>query len=160
MKKVIWLSGLLLILLIVATVAFYRSIQNDYYAENDRAAQIALAQTSLTRADHVDYFTGDDIYRIVYGVNESGDKLIVWVSEDDVHEALVSDGITRDAVRAAVKERYGKADILRIVPGKFKEDYVWEAYFAREEDGQRRFYYDYYRFTDGERLDTYQINAD
>lgn len=160
MKKALWISSALIIAMIISFIWFYQVIQSDHHDENEAAIRLALEHSSLVRADHVDYFTGDQIYRIVYGVNSDNEKLLVWVGEDEIHEALATSGITRADVYAAMTSVYGDRIVIkRVQPGKLGEDYVWEAFFSlKDEDGRESYYYEFYRFSDGQRLDTWRMN--
>lgn len=161
MKKALWIGSALVIAMISCLFWFYHAIQGDHYDENEAAIRLAMEHTSLVRADHVDYFTGSEVYRIVYGVNGDNEKLLVWVGKEDIHEELSKNGITRDDVHAEIKRAYGdRVMIKRIQPGKLGDDYVWEAFFSKkEDDGKETHFYEYYRFADGKRLDTWRMNT-
>ncbi len=160
MKKALLIIAVLLLVLIGTAVWFYQSIQNDFFAEHDDAIQVALSHTSLTRADHVDYYAGEAPVRIVYGVNAENEKLIVWVSDDDIHEEKAANGVDREQIHKLVADRHGQVEWIRLVPGMYQETLVWEAFFKRSEQAGVRHYYEYYRFQDGARVDTLRLGLE
>jgi len=160
MRRAGLVVGAVLVLLAAAGGWIYNQIQSGFNTESELAMERALTETTLARADHVDYFAGEFIYRIVYGVNADNEKLIVWVGPQEVHEAKASDGVTRSDVRAFVEGSHGTVEWNRLVPGKYEDEYVWEAYFKKKEIGGVRPFYEYYRFRDGERIDTLRLNIE
>lgn len=122
-----------------------------------RAVETAYAETMLAKAERVEPFVGSEPYTIVYGEDKIGHKMIVWVSESERHAAYETEGITREAAEAKVIGANPANRILRSTPGKLDEDYVWEVYYERNQDGVTRYFYDYYRFADGALLDTLRL---
>ncbi|MNI90116.1 hypothetical protein D3C73_1476060 [compost metagenome] len=113
----------------------------------------------LAKAEHVEPYVGSQPYMIVYGEDKIGKKMIVWVSEKDLHEAYETDGAAKAAVVAKVTGADPGNRVIRATPGKLDEDYVWEVYYKREQDGKTRYFYDYYRFADGGLIDTYRLGT-
>ena len=159
MKKAFLIVGLLLMVLIGFAAWFYQNIQRDFYAGHDDAIEVALSSSSLMRADHVEYYAGDEPVRIVFGVNEQHEKLIVWVGPEAVYEEKAADGADREQIRSLVAERHGEVEWIRLIPGIYKGAYVWEAFFTIAEQGGERYCYDYYLFRDGAHVDTLWLNA-
>jgi uncharacterized protein YpmB len=160
MKRALLTISILFVILIAAGVWFYQIIQGDYYDENERAMETALSLTSLTRADHVDYYAGEQPMRIVFGANIDNEKMIVWVGNETVHEEKANNGADRNVIRAHVNERHGEVEWVRLLPGMYANEYVWEAFFKKQEEAGIRHYYEYYRFDDGQRLDTLRLSLE
>ena len=108
----------------------------------------------------MEFFAGESAYVVVFGDSIEEEPILVWVGEDELHEEKAADGVNKSDIRNMFKERHGTVEVLRITPGKLGDVYVWEAYFKKmEEKGQRR-YYEYYQFSTGEWLDTYQLRLE
>lgn len=103
----------------------------------------------------------DDVYGVVDG-KESGfevqDEIGDEVEGDDsgirvVHAAYESEGSNRNLLSIKMREKEPDVHIIRMTPGKYKADWVWEVYYKKSKQDKRT-YYDYYRFSDGELLTT------
>jgi uncharacterized protein YpmB len=156
-KWLLIIVGLISVIVIWASW-FYQSIQNDFNEAEEHAIKSALAETSLSHADSVEFFAGESDYVIVYGTNDEDEEILVWVGQD-IHEEKVEDGMSKPEIRAIVKEQHEEVEIIRLTPGKWNEQLIWEAYYKKKEDGEEVSYYEYYRFANGERLDTYRLGG-
>ncbi|WJH34171.1 DUF5590 domain-containing protein [Paenibacillus sp. CC-CFT747] len=150
--------SLLVLLLGIAGYRFYTIIQTDTWKEEDTAIQKAKEKAGLVTTDKVEPFVGDRPYMIVSGDNAEGKKLIVWVSETEVHSELADNGMAREAARQKVLQAKPEAEIMRITPGKLENTYCWQVFYKAEKDGKKRLYYDYYQFKDGSLLDTWTLS--
>lgn len=158
-KKIIVAVLAALIVMLSAAGLYYRAIQRDHYDRIDQASQLALAQTDLTSIGKVERYAGDEVYYVVSGTDDGGQPLLVWVTDAKTTVQSAVYGITGDEAAERTRKQYGDGvHILRVVPGMLADEPVWEVYYERNEgDGIRR-YYDYYRFQDGEKLDTWRLN--
>lgn len=136
---------------------FVDTIVSPEWDDKRHAVETAYAETMLARADRVEPFVGSEPYMIVYGEDKIGHKMVVWVSESERYAAYESEGITREEAEAKVLAADPGNRIIRSTPGKFEQDYVWEVYYERQQDGVTRHFYDYYRFSDGVLLDTLRL---
>ena len=156
--KVILGSLFILAILIVALAQFYHSMEAPVWAEDDQAVTIAYQKTILAKAVKVDSFIGDQSYKIIFGEDAIGQPIIVWVSAAEIHTEYTADGITEKALRAKFKLKEPTAKLMRIVPGKLQNEFVWELYYKKADaNGQQHYYYDYNKFSDGSLLDTYSL---
>lgn len=160
MRRALLIAGFVLIAFIALVGWVYAEIQGERDDATDLAVKQALAETELVRADHVDYFAGGSVYYIVYGVNELNDKMIVWVGRNELHAMKADQGVTREQVRGLVQSIHGQVEWIRLIPGKYEDEFVWEAYFKKQEQEGTRPYYEYYRFEDGELLDSLRLQAE
>lgn len=159
MKKIVCVIGFLgLTLILVLTNWLYHSVQSKHNKEQQQAINEALAKTELVTVEQVDPFIGEDALMIVYGKDQEGKQLIVWVGKNEIHAEYSLDGISKQQVEVKVLKQKPKADLIRIIPGKLKDDYIWEAYYKEEEKDGTRYYYSYYKFADGQPIDTYKLS--
>lgn len=101
----------------------------------------------------------DDVYGIVdegnsgpeleYEYGEGSEKVRIRV----VHVAYESEGYNRNLLSIKMRQKEPDINIIRMTPGKYKSDWVWEVYYQKSKQDKRT-YYDYYRFSDGEWLAT------
>jgi uncharacterized protein YpmB len=160
MKKWIWSIVGLVICLLVFLSWLYFSAKGEFDAAERKAIKWTLQLTSMTEVDHVEFFAGATNYTIVFGDNSDGDKLVVWVSDEQIHEEKASDGVARSTIRKQVVDRQGAVSFVHITPGKLGEQWVWEVFYKKKENDGTRHYYDYYTFADGEWLDTYTLSLE
>ncbi len=158
MKKRVFAIVLVgLVLLLVLTNWLYQSVQSKHNEEQQHAIDEAMARTELVTVEQVDPFIGEQPFMIVYGKDKAGKQLIVWVGKKEIHVEYSLDGISKQQVEVKVLRQEPKAIMIRMVPGKLKEDYVWEAFYKKQETDGTRYYYTYYKFSDGQHLDTYKL---
>lgn len=156
-KKYVWSAIAALCVLIFL---FFRSVDaviSREWDDKQRAVQIAYRQTMMAEADRVEPFVGEHPYQIVFGKDKLGQRMIVWVSDAEVHAAYASEGISENDLRSKLKQLDPTVQIIRVTPGKLGDDYVWEAYYKLIENAEEEYYYSYYRFSDGAHLDTYHL---
>lgn len=157
-RRTMMMAALLAVLTVmVLTFIFMDSIIAGEWDSKRNAVKAAYADTMLVNAERVEPYVGAEPMMIVYGEDKIGNKMIVWVSESERHAAYESEGITKQAVVDKVTAAAPGTKVLRATPGKLDQDYVWEVYYEREQDGKVNHYYDYYRFMDGALIDTYRL---
>lgn len=160
MKKWIRIAiGILICFLILVTL-FYYSAKDGFTKAEREAIDWALQLTTLTEADHVEFFAGATNYTVVFGNNIDGENLLVWVGAEEIHEEKASDGVSKTTIRKQVIVRQGPVTFVHITPGKLGELWVWEVFYKKKENDGIRHYYDYYNFADGEWLDTYTLSLE
>jgi uncharacterized protein YpmB len=137
---------------------FYMNVQNKHWDEKTKAVEIAYDQTILAKATKVDSFYGDEPFQIVYGEDKIGQKVVVWVSDHEVHTEMAGEGFTEDQVRETMFKKDPGFEIMRIMPGKKADDYVWEVFYKKKDDSGTRYFYDYYKFSSGTYIDTYRLS--
>lgn len=150
------------VLLAVAAVLagfyiFFDSIIAGQWGGKKAAVVRAYGETMLVTADKVEPYVGAEPYVIVYGKDKLGKDMIVWVSDSEIHAEYADAGITAEAAADLVKKADPDNRIIRSTPGKLEQDWVWEIYYERKQDGKTLHFYDYYRFSDGALIDTYQL---
>jgi uncharacterized protein YpmB len=154
-----WFWGTVLTLVLVVFVSFrlFQTIHVQEWQEQDIAVNIAYHKTAMVQATKAEPFVGEQPYTIVFGTDKLGQQLIVWVGTDNIHSEYVKDGISIEQLQ----EQWQKADpdkhLLRVTPAELNEEYGWEMYYKKIEDGRDKFYYDYLRFSDGSLIDTYRL---
>ncbi len=137
---------------------FFQSIQAGNWAEETQAVDTAYKQTIMAKATKVETFINDQTYKIVYGEDVVGQKLIVWISGEEIHTEYVADGLDDKELRKQFAQKQPTAKLMRVLPGKFKDRFVWELYYKKPgKSGRTTYYYDYINFKDGLLLDTYNL---
>lgn len=145
------------VILIGLTSWFYTTIQQPLWQEREAARQLILQQSKLDQINEILPFIEEDKYYIATGTDQEGRSMVVWVKEDEVYEAYTADNYSATLVRQQLLEEEPAANIIRLVPGVYQNEYAWEVYYEKEEEDGSRRYYTYYRFRDGEKLDTYRL---
>ena len=160
MRKWLLIAAAVILAIAAAAVWFYLSARSGFEAAERQAVQAALEQSSLVRVDRLSHYAGDEPYVIVFGSDAEDQPLIVWVGGGEVHEEKAADGVSENDIRALLAARVGTAEVIRLTPGVWQGMRVWEAFYKTEEADGFRYYYDYYRFSDGELLETYRLGTE
>ena len=145
---------------IVAAVVqrLYVTVQGEQWQEHHAAVERAMSETELAAVSKIETFRLAEEYTVIFGQDEDQRELIVWVGENEIHAEYASAGVSAQEVAEAVKRKDSGAEILRIVPGKLGGDWVWEVFYKKKQEKGTRHYYDYYRFSDGQLLETYTLS--
>lgn len=157
-KKIVWAAVIVLVVLASAFSLYYRSISaGEWKAKADAAATVTSA-TYIRTVDRVETFIGEKPYFIAFGKDAEGREAIAWVDGANVHMEYVSAGITEEQARQQVLQQNPANEVLRVMPGALNGVYLWEVFYKRKEDGGVRYYYTYYRFDNGEEIDTWRLS--
>ncbi|TCZ81175.1 hypothetical protein E0485_02550 [Paenibacillus albiflavus] len=158
-KKILWIAILVFVVLIIALSFFYASVQKDYFAERDRAMIKAKEELSLNSVTRSEPSYGDEAYQIVFGTDAGDRPVVVWVSDSNMIVEQADGAFTKEDVNRKVLEQEPTATILRTLPNRIQGVNVWEAFFEKPgENGKPSYFYMYYRFRDGEYVDTYKLS--
>ncbi|MEC0232197.1 cell wall elongation regulator TseB-like domain-containing protein [Paenibacillus alba] len=158
LKRSITLGVFIIVTLGVVLSRFYLNVQSEHWDGKSKAVETAYEKSIMTKATKVDFFYGDEPFQIVYGEDKIGQDLIVWVSDKEIHSEMANEGFTEEQVRDIMLKKGQDFEVQRVMPGKLGQDYVWEVFYKRQEDGGTRYFYDYYKFKDGQYLDTYRLS--
>ncbi|MDP5273844.1 cell wall elongation regulator TseB-like domain-containing protein [Chengkuizengella axinellae] len=160
-KRIIKYSLLIFLLLIIIFIVlrwYYLTIQNPLRIEVKEAVARAYDETSLKEVTDTETFIGDESYTIIYGKDKEDQEIIIWIGETEVHTELASEGVSKEAVERLILNTKTDIELLRITPAKWTDEWVWEVFYKRDEEKGTRHYYDFYRFADGEWLETYTMS--
>ncbi len=145
-------------IILFTVIWYYNVIQGPLWDAQQAAAQVALEHTEIVEVTAVEASSSENAYQIVYGADQEDEAWIVWVGKDELHAAKADDGLAHNQVRLLMQEKEPEAKLIRIVPGVWNDEYAWEVYYEKREDKGIRHYYDYYRFSDGQKLTTLRLN--
>ncbi len=149
------LLGLGLFFFIIQHV--YSSLLRETWKEQNEAMQIALNETEMMKVEKAEPFHFEKSFIIVFGENIDEQEMIAWVDLEKrqvIHFEYTENGYNHNLIKLKIRESNPEVRILRMTPGQYREDWVWEVWYKKGEDEGERTYYDYYRFSDGELLTT------
>ncbi|MNI03604.1 hypothetical protein D3C73_565070 [compost metagenome] len=157
-KRTIGIGLFVVLTLVFVLSRFYMNVQNQHWDQTAKAVELAYEKSILAKAIKVEPFYGDESFQIIYGEDKIGQKLVAWVSEQDVHVEMVDEAFTEEQIRQLMLDKDPELEILRVMPGKMKETYVWEVFYKKHENSGVRYFYEYYQFSDGTYIDTYRLS--
>jgi uncharacterized protein YpmB len=157
-KRLTVIGVFVLVALIFVFSRFYMNVQNEHWNEKTQAVETAYEKSILTKATNVESFYGDDPVQIVFGEDKIGQKVIVWVSDKNVHTEMASEAFTEEQVRETMRKKDPSLELLRVMPGLIESKYVWEVFYKKKDNTGTRYFYDYYTFQDGTYIDTYRLS--
>lgn len=159
-KKWILLGSGLILLLGFGLIQFYAYIMKDQWTERDIAKEIARTRAGLTEVTKAQKSVWDEnaIYWVLTGNNEAKTDLMVWVrftvdgklaeGDDAVYAEEISQGTSEAEIRQIIKAELPDITIERLLPGVYNGEYAWQLFYKQG----GRYYYQFYRFSDGARM--------
>ncbi len=127
-KKWFLIIGFVVIIIItIGTIIYLNAIQPLKSAE-EKAIEIAMAETPLTVVDEFNIYNGEETYYVLQGKNGDGTKLIVWVPEKKgkLMVKKASDGITKKQAIDTVSAEIATDSIITVKLGMEKGIPLWE----------------------------------
>lgn len=156
-RKWIWLGITVVLLLLFGLSQFYAYIMKDQWNERSEAKELAQARAGLTEVTKAQksVWNENEIYWVLTGKNEAGTELMVWVrytlegkpagGDNGLYAEELSKGTSEEKMRGIITAQLPDITIERLLPGVYNGEYAWQLFYKK--DG--RFYYNFYRFTDG-----------
>lgn len=148
--KWILISILILALALFGLHRFYLYVQQDIWQEEDAAVRQAKEQTGLVSSTKVWKSVWDSVCWVVEGKDETGQEMMVWLPEGG--EPIVkplSEGVPESGIRKIIHSEYPGITIVRLVPGIYNNELVWQLFYKEK----AHHYYRFFRFSDGGVLD-------
>jgi len=154
-----WTLGVLAAAMLAAafTVSTYRTIRAPVDAFERSALNRLQATGLIADIERTSLFFGDEPVLVAFGQTRDGRRTVAWATPTVTHAVYADEGVGEDDVRRAVADRVPGARVIRVLPGIYQGEYVWEVYYRAERDGRERSFYDYYRFEDGRWLETIRL---
>lgn len=123
------ISFVVIIIITIGTIIYLNAIQPLKSAE-EKAIEIAMAETPLTVVDEFNIYNGEETYYVLQGKNEDGTKLIVWVPEEKgkLMVKKASDGITKKQAIDTVSAEIATDSIITVKLGMEKGIPLWEVH--------------------------------
>jgi uncharacterized protein YpmB len=123
------ISFVVIIIITISTIIYLNAIQPLKSAE-EKAIEIAMAETPLTVVDEFNIYNGEETYYVLQGKNEDGTKLIVWVPEEKgkLMVKKASDGITKKQAIDTVSAEIATDSIITVKLGMEKGIPLWEVH--------------------------------
>ncbi|MDQ0088052.1 uncharacterized protein YpmB [Paenibacillus anaericanus] len=150
-KKTKWILISILTLLIVlfGLHRFYIYIQQDLWSGEQAAVVRAQQEAGISDVKKVYKSVWDEVCWVVEGKDESGQAVMVWIQEGKESRVVpLSEGTTEAQVKAIIHERFPEIDIVRLVPGIYNDQLVWQLFYKEN----AHHYYRFYNFSSGEPL--------
>lgn len=148
-RKWIWLSILAALLVIFGLYRYFVYIQQDTWNQEDEAVQKAKQYASIVKVNKTWKSVWDQVCWVVEGVDESGETLMVWIPDSgELHSRKLSEGKSEQQIRAIIKEALPEIRVVKLDPGIYEGQYVWQLFYKEKE----HYYYQFFHFEDGTAL--------
>ncbi|GIN60773.1 peptidase M4 [Robertmurraya siralis] len=144
MKKWIWLSSIGLIVLLGLTINILLNALKPLHSAEAKAEEIALAETNIEQVTDFTLYNGTNSYYIVKGTNQSGEKLIAWIPEEEKERKIIvrneEDGISKEAAIDKLYQSKEPDEVVSVKLGMENQIPLWEIYY-RSNDKLINYYY-------------------
>ncbi|MGF2616835.1 peptidase [Rossellomorea vietnamensis] len=142
MKKFIFLSVIILVVVVGAMAAVFLNARSPVNEKADAALQRAEAETELKSTEDVTLYNGNKSYIVITGENAAGERIILWVPDKD-EEIIVkkwADGISKEDAINKLNQENDVAKILSVKLGMESVGPVWEMTYLDENDYLNYYY--------------------
>lgn len=156
-RFIIIASVTLFLLVIFLVYRWYISVHQSFWDKRDLAVTQAVYAGQLDEVLSAEPYNGEQSWFIVRGLDEDGEEVIVWVSEEQSIVKGVDEGISPARAKSIVQSRYEGANIIRMTPGVWRQELCYEVYYRIHHPDGDIYYYDYIRFEDGAWLETLRL---
>lgn len=158
-RKWIVITISIIILILLGLHLFYRSIQSEEWTQENKASKAAVEANALKKVTSVQKSVWEDVYYIVNGVNEQDQNLVVWVNQEGtaIHAEQESASMSKEAIQNKLLSKVPDAEIISAVPSIWEQQYAWQVFYKAKSEDKMRYYYNFYRFQDGQYLTTYTL---
>ncbi|WP_223066662.1 DUF5590 domain-containing protein [Paenibacillus caui] len=147
--KWILISVLVAAAAIFGLYRYYIYVMQDTWTQEDAAILRAKKEAGLVKTIGVSKSVWDEVSWVVEGKDASGQHIMVWLQDGKApHTEQVDQGITKTAMEAKIKAEMPNIHIVRLLPGVYENQYVWQLFYKNGD----HYYYRFYRFNDGSAL--------
>jgi uncharacterized protein YpmB len=150
------IAGFLLFLAVLFMI-YIRSVDSGYRGEQKRAMALAQSQAGLTRIDGAVQYTWEETVWVVRGRDRDKQSWIVWERKDGLVKEKESDNFSMTQMRDRFAAEHPSAKSIRILPGWFNNQPVWEIRYDDRASSTRHPSISFYSFKDGSLLNTYVL---
>jgi uncharacterized protein YpmB len=155
-KLGVWLIFSLMAILIAFAMWYVREAGSDYAREEREAVRRTMQEAGLVSVEWAFRHAWDDSVWVVLGTDGEGVRWMVWETPDGYIRERESDLVGEAELRAMIRNDEPGRKILRVVPGWFQGEPVWEVrYIADSEEGRQAI--DFYSARDGAKRKTYDL---
>lgn len=161
MKKAIFITAIFIGVTVALLLRLYHVTLADEFEWQNIASEIATEKANLVSINDVEFFHGKKSFQIVFGKDENGESVIVWVEESAENPFVLikkaNDGWTKAMVKDQIIQNRQPKKILDVRLGMKEKNPLWEATYIDQED---RFTYYYLDFETGSFLKRYSLTKD
>ena len=122
----------------------------------DAAFEVAKAEVDMKTVDDFYLYNGLESYSVVIGTTNGGQKMIVWIPENDKKQIVTmnaASGKTKEDILSMVEKNINAENIISIKLGMENNVPLWEVTYK---NNAGKYNYDYYDFKTGEWLKYYR----
>ncbi len=141
-----FITVFLIVLTVIIVVTVFYSANKPLTSAKEQASDQAIKSGQLVSVDSVQIYNGTQSFMTVFGVNEKGEEIAVFVdenSEKDFGTVKLEDGITSKQAVSTVKEELDVKKVLHVTLGVEEAGPVWEVAF-KSDNGKLNYVYVYF----------------
>ncbi|GGG05025.1 cell wall elongation regulator TseB-like domain-containing protein [Paenibacillus aceti] len=147
--KWILLSIVLLLIVFFGLYRYYLYVHEDIWRGENEAIQRARQETGLVEGERVWKFVWDEVCWVVQGKTADGTQVMVWLPEGkQAQEKPLSEGVSEPQMRKIIEETLPDIDVVKLTPGIYNNQYVWELFYK----DKTHHYYRFFSYSNGESL--------
>lgn len=137
-----------LVMLIIGSALYFRTIKMPIWLEETKALEAAMDAGNLTSVHAINKHVWESVTWIAEGLNEMGASVYVFQNEkgETLHTIQTNEVLAVDEIMKGFKAGNAGAKVIRISPGRFRNSPAWEIDYSISQDGVKRFYIQFLSF--------------
>lgn len=156
-RWVILITGFI-VFVAVSFFLYIRSADSDHRNAQNNAIEIAYKQGGLEEVSEAVIHTWDETVWVVTGKDSEGETWMLWERKDELVKQKVSENISKERMLKKFSEEHAGLKPIRVLPGWFKGQPVWEIRYWNETSKESQSI-DFYSLHDGTMLKTYMLSS-
>jgi len=150
--KIILLVVLILLILLSGAYLYYTISMQDRTSERNAAIAAARTQAQLTEVERADKWVWGEnsIFWVVLGTTAAGEEEYVWMKyksdgtpaegQNALRTLPLAGTVTREDMRSRFEAELPDAKLIRLLPGVYSNQYVWQIFYEQNDTRYYRFY--------------------
>ncbi|MFF2887551.1 hypothetical protein [Paenibacillus sp. NPDC057967] len=127
---------------------YFRDVQMPKWSEESSMREAVFATGEMANIEKLYKHVWEATTWVAYGTTETESELFVFLNEEGAlqHRVMADQVLPEDQFRTKWLNDHASASIIRVTPGLFREQPVWEVYYKEPEGSKERFKYQFYSF--------------
>lgn len=150
----------ILIVSIVYLIVLYNQVMSAKTEGFTDTEKKVISQTSIVTIEQITTFHEKESYHVVWGKTEDNMKQLAFVPIDSSDEQIIvvdeHDILSKEVIQNEWEKDCTSCQLNKIVPGKIRNNLVWELTYT---DEKGRYVFDYLSIYDGTRYEQFSFST-
>ncbi|REK77212.1 hypothetical protein [Paenibacillus paeoniae] len=127
---------------------YFREVQTPKWSEEAAMRDAVMATGEIAVLEKLYKHVWEATTWIAQGSTEEESELYVFLNDEGalLHRIKADEVLSEDQFRTKWLNEHSGASMIRVTPGLFREQPVWEVYYKEPEGNKERYKYQFYSF--------------